>query len=176
MLRLKPGDRVKIMDDTESYTVVRRLPGDLVLVKTDDGLELPLRAESLILSVIRPENISFSGAGKKDSSLVKKKRTGLHERTRSKVVDLHISGSNPGTNVLTTIEIQLLRFRAELDAAIREGYQEITFIHGVGSGILKQELRKVLSNNYPSLSYQDASFSKYGYGGATLILINKKKI
>lgn len=178
MLRLKPGDRVKIMDDTLVYTVVSHLSGGNVLVRTDDGLELPLKAGDLIKAVIKPENLSFNGSVKneKTGAALKKGVSVKHERRRDKEVDLHFSGSCTGATGLTTVELQLLRFRSELDRAIRDGYGEITFIHGVGTGILKQELRKALSNNYPSLSYQDASFSKYGYGGATLILINKKKI
>jgi dsDNA-specific endonuclease/ATPase MutS2 len=174
-MKPKPGDRVKIMDDTVSYTVIRQLPGDVMLVRTDDGLEIPVKTKELIISLVKPENLSLGGKNGKEkkSFTTRKKQSGQHERKRSKVVDLHISGSFSGVNGLTTIEVQLMRFRSELDTAIRNGYKEITFIHGVGSGVLKQELRKILLNNYPSISYHDASFSEYGYGGATQVVIKK---
>ena len=44
------------------------------------------------------------------------------------------------------------------------------FIHGVGNGTLKTELRKALGIEYKKLTYHDASFKEYGYG-ATLIII-----
>ncbi len=86
-----------------------------------------------------------------------------------KEVDLHLkNGYNSGDAINRQIEL----FRSELDSARRSGRKEIIFIHGVGSGKLKQELIKVLLKEYPSFSYRDAPYSKYGYGGATLFTIN----
>lgn len=176
-MRLKPGDRVKTMDDTANYTVVRLLSGNFALVKTDDGLEMPLSVEKLIITVMKPENLSFPDNCKQsDVKAVskRKKRYSSGGKVRSKVVDLHMKGSYSGAKDLTTIDVQLIRFRDQLDSAIRDGYKEITFIHGVGSGRLKTELRRVISENYPSCTFQDASFIEYGVGGATLIVISKK--
>lgn len=85
-------------------------------------------------------------------------------------VDLHL---REGYNSPDAIARQLARFRAELDSAVRSGRNEIIFIHGVGNGILKQELRNIISSDYPSCSFQDAPFNRYGYGGATLVIIKK---
>ncbi|MFP4019887.1 MAG: Smr/MutS family protein [Bacteroidales bacterium] len=48
----------------------------------------------------------------------------------------------------------------------------MVFIHGVGNGRLRYELRKSLDKDYPDLDYQDASFQEYGYG-ATLVFLRK---
>ena len=85
-------------------------------------------------------------------------------------VDLHLKS---GYNSTDAIERQLARFRGELDNAVRTGLKEIIFIHGVGSGRLKDELRRTISDDYPSCSYHDASFSRYGFGGATVVVIGK---
>mgnify|MGYP001305502099 CR=1 FL=1 len=92
--------------------------------------------------------------------------------THIKEVDLHLKA---GYNTADAIERQIERFRSELENAIRSGRKEIVFIHGIGSGKLKQELRRIISTYYQTCSYQDASFGKYGYGGATLVTINKNK-
>jgi dsDNA-specific endonuclease/ATPase MutS2 len=89
---------------------------------------------------------------------------------RVKVVDLHLKA---GYNGRDAFERQLTRFRGELDSAIRSDVTEIVFIHGVGSGRLKDELRKIVSTDYPSYSYHDAPFNVYGVDGATLITITK---
>jgi dsDNA-specific endonuclease/ATPase MutS2 len=60
-----------------------------------------------------------------------------------------------------------------MNSAIRAGMREIVFIHGVGSGKLKEEIRRILAEEYPSCSFQDAPFSRYGFGGATLVAIGK---
>jgi len=172
----KPGDRVKTMDDTANYTVVRRLAGDVVLVRTDDGLEIPFGSENLILAVVKPENLNIAKSDKpsRGKTILKKNRSVAHNRGMKKEVDLHVKGSYSGTNKLTTIELQIIRFRSELDAAIKTGCKEITFIHGLGLGILKKEIRQVVSENYPGCTCQDAPFSRYGVDGATLIVIGKR--
>jgi hypothetical protein len=87
-----------------------------------------------------------------------------------RVVDLHLKA---GYNQGDAIERQLARFRGELDSAIRAGAGEIVFIHGVGAGILKDELRRIVSSDYPSCGFQDAPFARFGINGATLVVIKK---
>jgi len=87
-----------------------------------------------------------------------------------KEVDLHLK---KGYNSSDAIDRQLTLFRSELDSALRTGIKEIVFIHGVGTGKLRQELIKTLSSHYQSFSYHDAPFSKYGYGGALVVIIKK---
>jgi dsDNA-specific endonuclease/ATPase MutS2 len=85
-------------------------------------------------------------------------------------VDLHLRPRQGGAEA---IDRQLARFRGEMNSAIRSGVKEIVFIHGVGSGRLREEIRTILTMEYPSCSFSDASFSRYGYGGATLVTIKK---
>lgn len=85
-----------------------------------------------------------------------------------RIVDLHLK---PGYNQSDAVERQLARFRGELDSAIRAGAAEIVFIHGVGIGKLKDEIRRIIAEDYPSCNCQDAPFSRFGVGGATLIVI-----
>lgn len=91
-------------------------------------------------------------------------------RPGPKAIDLHVK---PGQAVAAIIERQITRFRGELVGAIGRGEKEIIFIHGVGSGRLKEELRRILKEEYPACTFQDAPFSIYGYGGATLVIIRK---
>lgn len=89
---------------------------------------------------------------------------------KAREVDLHLK---KGYNSKDAIDRQLAMFRGELDNAMRTGVKEIIFIHGIGSSILKEELRRIISEDYPFCSYQDAPFSKFGFGGATLVTINR---
>ncbi len=89
---------------------------------------------------------------------------------RTREVDLHLRS---GYSHPDAIERQLARFRGELESAVRRGDREIIFIHGVGSGRLREEIRKILYHDYPSFICQDAPFSRYGFGGATLVIIKK---
>lgn len=91
-------------------------------------------------------------------------------------IDLHIHELLEDTRGLAKhdmLEVQMGRFRNEMDAAIKNDTKRIVFIHGIGNGTLKQELRKELSTKYKKFDFQDASFKEYGYG-ATMIIIKGK--
>lgn len=86
-------------------------------------------------------------------------------------IDLHIhelvedeSGLTPGD----ILDIQVKRFKKEMEQAITDRVKKIVFIHGVGQGVLKMKIRTILDRDYRKYQYQDASFAKYKFG-ATLI-------
>lgn len=88
-------------------------------------------------------------------------------------VDLHIhaivddySRFSPGE----ILELQMNKFNTELKNGLINDASKIVFIHGIGNGKLKFEMKKALNEKYPDLTYQDASFKKYGYG-ATLVYL-----
>ncbi len=88
-------------------------------------------------------------------------------------IDLHIESiiensmlynENPSDlDPIQILQIQLQHFERCLDEAIRLKLRSLVFIHGVGIGKLKSELKKIL-NNYPDVHYMDASSQKYGSG------------
>lgn len=89
------------------------------------------------------------------------------------VVDLHIEkltkhvGSLSNDSILKT---QLAAFETSLESAIANGMEEITFIHGAGSGVLRTELHRRLGKNQHVNYFKDAQKEKFGYG-ATLVKI-----
>ena len=90
-------------------------------------------------------------------------------------IDLHIHELLDDTRGLANhemLEIQMGRFRNEMETAISNGTRRIVFIHGIGNGTLKQELRKELTSKYKKYYFQDASFKEYGYGATMVILKN----
>ncbi len=91
-------------------------------------------------------------------------------------VDLHIHelvDSTAGLSNKEMLDYQLKKFREEMEAAIgNQAVKKIVFIHGLGNGVLKQELRRELSTRYKKYTFQDASFQEYGYG-ATMVILRK---
>lgn len=87
-------------------------------------------------------------------------------------VDLHISEileDQIGVSTMQLLQIQLNLFKKELEKAIHLNYASITFIHGIGKGVLKQAILKELEE-YQGIKYYPASFQKYG-SGATKVEI-----
>lgn len=86
-------------------------------------------------------------------------------------VDLHIHeliDDFRGLSNSEIMEVQMDHFKTALDNAFTKGPKRIVFIHGVGNGSLKQEIRIALERMKKRLNFQDASFKEYGYG-ATLV-------
>ena len=92
-------------------------------------------------------------------------------------VDLHIENivdDHSKLNNSQILEKQRHLFIQCLEGAIGEKLQKVIFIHGVGNGVLKQEILTTLKQ-YPNVQYFDASMQKYGCG-ATEVLIKSSTV
>lgn len=90
-------------------------------------------------------------------------------------VDLHIENlvEHPGDlSAHEAFEIQMHYFRTCLNHAIQNHVKKVVFIHGVGRGILKDEILKELKQ-YDNIAVMDAPMSKYGVGAHELYFSTK---
>lgn len=91
-------------------------------------------------------------------------------------VDLHIEAIRDDHARLEPHEklmYQMDFLKRCLESAIDKRYEKVIFIHGVGAGVLKSEIRKLLIL-YPEIQFYDASIAKYGIG-ATEVVIGKNR-
>ena len=70
------------------------------------------------------------------------------------------------------LTLQLNEVKKILNNAFRNKVSEITIIHGVGNGRLKEEVIKILDKEPLIASYQDAEQKHFGFG-ATIIMFHK---
>lgn len=104
----------------------------------------------------------------KEKQLIDKYRTAQQEA----VVDLHIGeliDSILGLSSLDMLKIQIDTFKKVLESAITNDYQKVTFIHGVGNGVLKDAIIKELED-YEGLENRMASISKFGVGAIDVVI------
>lgn len=90
-------------------------------------------------------------------------------------VDLHINelvDNAQGLSNHEILEIQKEKVESEIKQAVQAGVKKIVFIHGVGQGVLKQEVTNLLKSKFRKYYFQDASFREYGYG-ATMVILRK---
>jgi hypothetical protein len=109
----------------------------------------------------------------KETSVQKHAKKVIPEITE---VDLHIYELIDNTAGLTNkeiLDIQLAKVETEMNAAVASGVRRIVFIHGVGQGILKQEISRLLKRQFPGYPFHDASFREYGFGATMVIIRNK---
>ena len=94
-------------------------------------------------------------------------------KVEEKIIDLHLHElieDERNMSPKEKLDVQISHFHNEMKAAKEEKLKRIVFIHGVGNGTLKIEIRRLLDRKYKHLQYQDASFREYGYGATMVIL------
>lgn len=129
---------------------------------------LPEQSEEISKAIkIPPDRLT------RDSLIVKHKVSdGFAE------VDLHIDVLCDEPQKLRNhekLQIQLDYFTRCLEDGIVENYEKIIFIHGVGAGILKVEIAKILES-YDYIEYFDASIAKYGIGATEILIHHQQKL
>ncbi len=141
----------------------------------EDAILIPLMTNEPELKKLNISSKELEKAIKeKEQKTIKPKTISKKEKESAILeVDLHIHELLDDFRGLTNgeiLEIQMENFHSRLDEAIKKGPKKVVFIHGVGNGTLKLEVRKELDRKKSVLQYQDASFQEYGYG-ATMIKI-----
>ncbi|MEH6680895.1 MAG: Smr/MutS family protein [Sediminicola sp.] len=178
MDRFEIGDKVETMDDVIKG-IVKKVTGDRVHVETEEGFLLDFaRAELLKLggaTDIKVNNYEVAQI-KKEKELPKKRKAPTprpKERNTPKMeVDLHIHQLVPtyrGMGNYEILNIQLEAAKRQLEFAMSKRIQKIVFIHGVGEGILKEELY-YLFKKYGNIDYYDADYQKYGLGATEVYI------
>jgi len=88
------------------------------------------------------------------------------------VVDLHIGELIENISELESkdmLQIQKDYFVKCLESAIENNYHKVTFIHGVGNGILKNTIIKILKD-YEDIGNRSASLAKFGVGAIDVLI------
>ena len=100
--------------------------------------------------------------------IIDKHKTSPHEA----VVDLHIYElveDSSGLDNAAMLKIQVDYFIRCLESAMANNLKKVTFIHGVGAGVLKSAIKEKLTE-YENVEYRDASMQQFGYGATDVIL------
>jgi hypothetical protein len=90
-------------------------------------------------------------------------------------VDLHIEKLTKDHDLMSNSEklkLQLEVFEKNLNAAIVSGMDEITFIHGIGNGVLRKDIHRILSQLKGIKYFKDSQKTNFGFG-ATLVKIHE---
>lgn len=172
----KIGDLVEVLDEPLKARIMA-FKGDTIEVETEDGFLLLFSAKQLV-KVADDIKVSNHEAAlvKKQKELPKKRKPPIvkpKDRNLPKLeVDLHIHQlvkSTRGMSNFEMLEIQLETAKRQLEFAMRKRIQKVVFIHGVGEGVLKEELR-YLFNKYENLKSYDAEYQKYGLGATEVYI------
>jgi len=174
-MMIKVGDTVETIDDAIKGKVIK-VEADTITIEDNDGFEFEF-SESELIPLNTDESInlgSFSNQSIAEITREKegvKKRKGPTNNTKKRhrptfVVDLHINQLTDSTRGMTNFDMlnkQLDTARGQLEFAIKQRMPKMVFIHGVGEGVLRQELYTVL-RRYNNVTFYDADYKEYGLG------------
>jgi dsDNA-specific endonuclease/ATPase MutS2 len=174
MHQFRIGDRVLVLDD-EFGGVVAFAKAEQITILTDDGIEISYHQRELILD----RSFKVSHVVRKEEPAPKKSKTRLVSRKKAAFipaveVDLHIHQlvkSERGMDAYDKLNLQIDTARHKIEWAIQSRIPKLVFIHGVGQGVLKEELN-YLFQRYGQIKFYDADYQKYGRG-ATEIYIHQ---
>ncbi len=170
------GDTAETIDDN-IIGVVTEISGTEITIETEAGFAMRYSASELV-KVTEAFNVSNYEVAriKGEKELPKKRKSDkikTKERNAPKMeVDLHIhqiTNSEKGMTSHDKLNLQLETAKRQLEFAIRKRIQKVVFIHGVGEGVLKEEL-KYLFGRYENIRYYDADYAKYGLGATEIYI------
>lgn len=178
MAKFSPGDKVQVLDDNMEGIVVK-VAKDRVVMETSEGFVLEFEPSELIaVGGKGPLSVSsFQVAQIKQEKELSGKRRSQRVRPKERSapqmeVDLHIQQLVPnfkGMGNYDMLNLQLETAKRQLEFAIQKKIQKVVFIHGVGEGVLKEELH-YLFGRYDRVRYYDADYQKYGLGATEVYI------
>ena len=175
MNAFKIGDEVEVLDEAIKGKVIK-VDGTMITLETEEGFHMQFASSQLVKSgnAITVSNFEVFQV-KKEKEIPKKRKSTTpraKERNAPKMeVDLHIHQLTTSTKGMTNFDmltLQLDTAKRQLEFAIRKRIQRVVFIHGVGEGVLKEEL-KYLFKKYP-VDFYDAEYQKYGLGATEVYI------
>jgi len=165
----KVGDSVEVLDEAIKGIIIK-IEGQAITIETHDGFPLQYPSSGLVKTGGRIEVSNYEAfqIKKEKDTVIKRKGAKVKpkERNAPKMeVDLHIhhlTRSTRGMSNFDMLNLQLETAKRQLEFAIRKRIQKVVFIHGVGEGVLREELN-YLFKKYP-VDFYDADYQKYGLG------------
>ncbi len=186
------GDEVNFLDEAGGGVVLRLALKGRVVVRTRDGFEL----EYPVGQLVRREKSSAYVVSDHHAQLVasndlmteridKDKGKGASINNSGKApkrvddpsvmeIDLHLEKlieNDAGLSDGEKLRYQLDYFERMLNTAIRERKRRLVVIHGVGEGVLREEVRKALQY-YEGCRFDDADPRRYGYGATMIDIVH----
>jgi DNA-nicking Smr family endonuclease len=187
-----PGDEVSFLNEVGGGMVLSLVGKDHAKVRTFDGFEFVLPLKELVM---RAQNSSYAVSDHhaqlraSDDRMMEriernKGRGGSSANggtapkpvadPQTVEVDLHLHKLVEDESKLSDgekLSFQLDFFERRLNTAIRERKKRVIVIHGVGEGILREEVRKTLQF-YEGVRFDDADPRKYGYGATAIEILH----
>ena len=194
MQKVKVGDRVKFLNDVGEGVVIK-VETSIAIVEDESGFDheydlaellpvggeveeeerygnnLPDMSEVLARDISEEKQKKLQEAF--DIKYANERATNQKRRGEFMEVDLHfheLVEDMSGLKDRTKLDIQLNHFERMMRIAAEQRIRKVIFIHGVGQGVLRHQIRSRLEMYYPECSVREANPREYGSGATEVLL------
>ena len=166
-MKFNVGDKISFLNEKGQGEIISFPSKKAALILRDDGFEIPYPMDQLALVVNEKDLFNPGYVSQKDytgkKNIPSKEKKKINDYLE---VDLHIHELTNATKHMSNskmLDIQLRHCILKLNYAIENGIKKVVFIHGVGEGVLRNEIRNILKT-YDNIEFFDGRYSTYGYG------------
>lgn len=150
-MQFKIGDKVLFKKDDLKGEVMRVNSFYKVKVLTDDGFEMDVSIKDLVkIEKGTDQAISYGEtSSSKDKTLRLLKSQKQDKSQAVLIIDLHVellTDNFQHMNNFEIVQMQLDICHKKVEKALSSNCQKIIIIHGIGAGILKKEVHKLLNH------------------------------
>ncbi len=186
-MSFKVGDKVKFINETLTGTIQTIISDKRIVVRNSDGFSAEVAVNKVI---IIKDDASFHYINDEQAILNKvTKNEPLHKADSTNILSRYLTQNSTKSNKILEIDLhleelvefpqkladwqklhtQMQHVKKCLNAAFDKNVKKIIFIHGVGTGVLKTEVRNYLST-FSNLTVSDADSRAYGKGATKVII------
>ena len=145
------GDKVLFKKDDLKGKIIRVNSLYKVTVLTDDSFEINISIKDLVKVEEGTDKVtSYGEIGYSKDKISKTLKSQKQENRQSILkIDLHIELLTDNFQYMDNfdiVQIQLNVCQKKIEKALNSNYQKIIIVHGIGTGVLKTEIHKLLQN------------------------------
>lgn len=179
------GKKVKFVNEQLSGSIIKVVGKSQFEIEADDGFDYVVdRSEVVVLDEGEieysvnydevQERVKISNDLAGESFLSKYIATTKYQYEKVLEIDLHLEELVEFPLKLDDwqrLHTQMQHVKKCLNAALNQRVRRMVFIHGVGQGVLKTELKNYLAQ-FDYLTFKDADYREYGSGATEVIIKN----
>jgi hypothetical protein len=194
---IKKGDKVRFLNEVGGGVVIDIFSDGTATVEGEDGFDMKYKLKELMLVMSSEDEMEAYNNKLPDLASIlaqdvdEKRQKAIQEqfdikysnaratdqkrRGEHMVIDLHIHelvDDQSGLQDRTKLDIQLNHFERMMRIAGEQRVRRVVFIHGVGQGVLRHQIRSRLEMYYPDCTVRDGNPREFG-AGATEVLFGQ---
>ncbi len=181
------GDKVEVIDEALSG-VICAIKGDQITFCCEDGFEYTYALSQVLIydqqgkvkhqihgdfkleEEFQPSQVDLIN---REESYLMSPQFSISFKGKKPVFDLHLEELAPQYTFELkhdALNFQLNFVRRVIEKATQSRQRKLIFIHGVGTGALREALRTMLREEYPHIEYFDGNYFSYGQGATEIII------